>query len=215
MRIDVLTLFPKIFDSYVDESLFSRARKSKLLSFYAHDLRDYLNGPKDRVDDRPFGGGPGMVIKAEPVYKAVAAAKKKAGKVKSRVILFSTRGAIFDAAAAKRLAKYKQLIFICGHYEGVDERVAEHIADEELSIGSYVLSGGEPATIVVMDAVSRQIKGFLGKHESLEEIKGSYPSYTRPASLEIGKGKKKATWKVPEALLNGNHKKINEWRSQI
>ena len=179
MRVDVLTLFPKIFDSYVNESLFARARKNQLISFCAHDIRKYLKGPKDRVDDRPFGGGPGMVIKVEPIYRAVNEAKKKAlrrtqkiqGK-SSRVILFSTRGTPFDAVAARRLSKYKQLIFICGHYEGVDERVAEHVADEELSIGPYVLSGGEPAAIVVMDAVARFIKGFLGKEESLEEMKG-------------------------------------------
>lgn len=214
MRFDILTIFPRIFDSYINESLMKRAIKNKLISVHAYDLRDYLSGPKDKVDDRPFGGGPGMVLKAEPIYRAVEDVKKKAArrsKLRTRTILFSTRGTLLDATAARRLAKYDQLIFICGHYEGVDERVATHIADEELSIGSFILSGGELPALVAMDVISRFKKGFLGKAESLEEVKGSYPVYTRPAVFSPKKGKK---WAVPHVLMSGDHKKIDEWRGR-
>ena len=182
----------------------------------AHNLRDFSADKKHRkVDDRPFGGGPGMVIQIQPIYKAVEFVKKKVtsrlgSKNKNRVILFSTRGKKFDAKMAKRLAKYDQLILICGRYEGVDERVAQYVADEEISIGDFVLSGGELAAAIVVDAVSRQIPGVLGKYESLEEIKGSYPVYTRPEIFVPKKGGKK--WIVPKVLLSGHQKKIEEWR---
>ncbi|MFH1246400.1 MAG: tRNA (guanosine(37)-N1)-methyltransferase TrmD [Candidatus Liptonbacteria bacterium] len=234
MRFDIATIFPHIFDSYINESLFMRARKNKIISVYTHNLRDYLSGPKDRVDDRPFGGGPGMVLKVEPIYRAVqdilknGKRSRKKARNKSRIILFSTRGKKLNAKEARRLSKYNQLIFICGHYEGVDERVAEHIADEELSIGDYVLSGGELAAMVAAETISRFLPGFLGTGESLEEIKGSYPVYSRPAEFSPGtrnvkikktessvsKQQQLRPWKVPKVLLSGNHKKIAAWRKQ-
>ncbi len=154
-----------------------------------------------------------MVFKVEPIYKAVNSILKNSKfqipNSKRRVILFSTRGKKLDAKIAKRLTKYDRLILICGRYEGVDERVAEHIADEEISIGDYVLSGGELAALVLMETVSRFLPGFLGKAGSLEEKKGSYPVYTRPAEFKPGKGK---IWKVPSELLSGHHQKIRKWR---
>ncbi len=226
-RFDIITIFPKILDSYFKESILKRAEVKRLIKIVTHNLRDFTKDKHNKVDDSPYGGGPGMVIQIEPVYRAVQFVKSKMTphvilrtelegsrkkKLKQRIILFSTRGKKFDAAAAKRLAKYDQLIFICGRYEGVDERVAEHIADEELSIGDFVLSGGELPAAIVIEAVSRFIPGVLGKYESLEEVKGSYPVYTRP-EIFITKDKKK--WKVPKVLLEGNHKKIEEWRKKI
>ena len=215
MRFDIITIFPRIFDSYFNESLFKRAKKNKLLEVKTHDLRDFASDKHRKVDDSPYGGGPGMVLKIEPIAKAVSSILRnyklqiiKKIKKKTRVILFSTRGKKFDEKTAQRLAKYDQLIFICGRYEGVDERVAKYIADEEISIGDFTLSGGELPAMVVIEAVARKLKGFLGKHESLEEVKGSYPVYTRPESLTI-KGKH---LRVPEVLLNGNHKEIDTWR---
>jgi tRNA (guanine37-N1)-methyltransferase len=235
MRFDIITIFPKIFDSYLGESLFKRAQKSGIVKIIAHNLRDFTNDKHKRacptgrrqsfgrVDDKPFGGGPGMVLQIEPIYKAVQFLKLKVkseklsarggsafgGKV--RTILFSTRGKKLDAKTAKRLARHKQLILICGRYEGVDERVAKYVADEEISIGDYVLSGGELAALVLIESVSRFLPGFLGKRESLEEIKGSYPVYTRP-EVFLPSGKRQ--WKVPKVLLSGDHKKIREWREK-
>lgn len=248
MRFDIITIFPKIFDSYLRESLIKRALNKKTIDIRVHDLRDFVEAkhvkarrkPRRTVDDSPFGGGPGMVLKVEPIFKAVSRIKRQG----SRVILFSTRGKKLDVKTAKRLLKYRQLILICGRYEGVDERVAEHIADEEISIGDYVLSGGELPALVLIEAVSRYLPGFLGKRESLEEIKGSYPVYTRPEiftppslpslirtlarqSLGVGgnkrirkhrktilSSKKRAAWRVPKVLLSGDHKKIREWRGK-
>ena len=154
-----------------------------------------------------------MVMKVEPIYKAAMKVLRKIKKGKTRTILFSTRGKLFTNNEAKRLSKYDNLILICGRYEGVDERVAEHIADEEISIGDFVLSGGELPALVVIDVVSRQIPGVLGKTESLEEIKGSYPVYTKPAEFVIKEKGRKKMWKVPEVLQSGNHKRIEEWRA--
>ena len=216
MRFDIITIFPNIFSSYLKESFLKRAQEKKLISIKAHDLRDYSIDRHRKVDDRPFGGGPGMVLKVEPIYKAVnelvsSKDRKLVSRSKTRVILFSLRGKRLDAKEAKRLAKYDRLILICGRYEGVDERVAEHVVDEEISIGDYVLSGGELPALVLMESVCRFIPGFLGKAESLEEINGSFPTYTRPEPFKPKKGK---AWKVPEVLLSGDHKKIEEWRSK-
>jgi len=191
MRFDIITIFPKIFDSYLNESLIKRAQEKKLISVKAYNLRDFaeerrVKGRKDprrMVDDRPFGGGPGMVLKIEPIFRAVSRIKGQVSskkKPKTGTILFSLRGKKLDAKVSKRLSKYDQLILICGRYEGVDERVAQYVADEEISIGDYVLSGGELPALVLMESVCRFIPGFLGKHESLEDFKGSYPTYTRP-----------------------------------
>ncbi|MEK7641301.1 MAG: tRNA (guanosine(37)-N1)-methyltransferase TrmD [Patescibacteria group bacterium] len=209
MRFDILTIFPKIFDSYINESILKRAREKKLIKITAHNLRDFTTDKHRKVVDSPFGGGPGMVFKLEPIYKAVEKLKAKSKKLKTRTILFSTRGKRFDNKEAKRLAKYDQLILICGRYEGVDERVAEHIADEEISIGDYVLAGGELPAMVLAEAVARFIPGVLGKWESLEDVKGSYPVYTRPAEFRPKKGK---NWKVPKVLMSGSHKDIDKWR---
>ena len=187
MRFHIITIFPGIFDSYLGESLFKRAGKNKLLSARAYDLREFTDDKHRKVDDRPFGGGPGMVFKVQPIFRAVEFIKKKAerGTKKGRIrtILFSTRGEKLDAKMAKRLSRYDGLILICGRYEGVDERVARHIADEEVSIGDYILSGGELPALVLMEAVSRFIPGFLGKEGSLEEMNGSFPTYTRPEAF--------------------------------
>ena len=220
-KFDIITIFPKIFDSYISESILKRAQEKRLIKITAHNLRDFTTDKHHKVDDKPYGGGPGMVLKAEPIYKAVQKIKgnpSTSSGSKKRVILFSTRGKKLDSTIAKRLSKYDQLILICGRYEGVDERVAKYIADEEISIGDYVLSGGELPAMVLVDAVSRQVPGVLGKYESLEEIKGSYPTYTRPEIFvtnekrkRIKKGKM-AAWRVPKVLLSGSHKEIDKWR---
>jgi tRNA (guanine37-N1)-methyltransferase len=223
MRFHILTIFPDIFDSYLDESLFKRAREKKIISVRAYDLRDFTTDRHRKVDDRPFGGGPGMVMKVQPIYDAVkkitasrASANARTGKKvrsKQRVILFSTRGKKLDANTAQRLAKYDDLILICGRYEGVDERVAEYIADEEISIGDFVLSGGELPALVLMEAVSRHVPGFLGKEESLEEVNGSFKTFTRPEVFVAATREKKAKkWPVPKVLLSGDPKKVREWR---
>jgi tRNA (guanine37-N1)-methyltransferase len=210
LRFDILTIFPQAFDSYFEESLVKRAREKKLIEIEAHDLRNWSTSRHKKVDDKPFGGGPGMVIQVEPVWRALADIRKKKGK--QRVILFSTRGKKFDASMAKRLSAYDQLILICGRYEGVDERVAEHIADEEISMGDYVLSGGELPAMILVEAVSRFRPGFLGKYESLEDKRGSFPAYSRPEVFSPGKGKK--PWVVPKVLLSGNHATIEAWRKR-
>ena len=212
MQFHLLTIFPSMFDSYLSESLFKRARKEKIISVKVYNPRDFTADKHRKVDDRPFGGGPGMVMQVQPIYKTIAFIRKKQkakSKKKVRTILFSTRGKKLDAKTAKRLSKYDDLILICGRYEGVDERVADYVADEEISIGDYILSGGELPALIVMEAVSRFVPGFLGKQESLEEINGSFPTYTRPEVFEPKKGKR---WSVPKVLLSGDHAKIQAWR---
>jgi tRNA (guanine37-N1)-methyltransferase len=207
LQIDIITIFPEMVMPYLSGSILGRAqrpvgaRRAVPLQIRVHQLRDWTTDKHNHVDDKPFGGGPGMVMQVQPFDKALKALKLKK---KSRVILTSAQGKVFTQEDAKRLAKYDRLVFLCGRYEGVDERVAEHLADEELSIGNYVLTGGELAALVMADAVSRHIPGVLGKGESLEEVHGSFPQYTRP---EVYK-----KWKVPAVLMSGNHKKIEEWR---
>ncbi len=233
MRFDIITIFPKIFDSYFSESILARAQAKELIDINIHDLRDWAEGAHRQVDDRPFGGGPGMVLKIEPIYRCVQFLKSKVKsqklKVKSkikkikkvRVILLSAKGKRFVQSDVKRLLKYDQIIFICGRYEGVDERVAKHVADEELSIGDFVLTGGELPAMIVIDSISRHIPNVIGKSESLTEESFTlynknvkikyieYPHYTRPEIFEPVKKKK---WATPKVLLSGNHKKIHEWR---
>lgn len=211
-----------MFDSYFKESMFKRAVKKRLVKVNILNLRDFAADKHKkarptgrwsfgRVDDRPFGGGPGMALQIEPIWRAVQFAKRKAQRAKrTRVVLFSTRGEKLNSKIAKRLAICDELILICGRYEGVDERVARYVADEEISIGDYVLSGGELAAMVLVEAVARFIPGFLGRRESLEEIKGSYPVYTRPEIFSPAKNKR---WAVPKVLLSGDHKKVEKWRS--
>lgn len=207
LKFNILTIFPKAFDSYFSESILKRAQKKRLVKINIHNLRDFSKDKHKKVDDRPYGGGPGMVLQVDPIYRAVQSIKSKIKKSKTRIILFSTRGKKLDSKMAKRLAKYDNLILICGRYEGVDERVADYIADEEISIGDYILSGGELPAMVLTEAVARFVPGVLGKEESLEEIKGSYPVYTRP---EVFKD-----WKTPKVLLSGDHKRIIEWRKRF
>jgi tRNA (guanine37-N1)-methyltransferase len=220
MKFDIITIFPKIFDSYFSESILKRAQEKRLIKITAHNLRDFTTDRHHKVDDSPYGGGPGMVLKIEPIYKAITKLTTNNSRLKSRIILFSTRGKKLDSKTAKRLSKYDQLIMICGRYEGVDERVAKYVADEEISIGDYVLSGGELPAMVLTEAVSRYIPGVLGKYESLEDIKGSFPTYTRPEvfqpryTIHDTRSKKPKAWRVPGVLLSGAHKKIAEYRKK-
>jgi len=223
MKIDIITIFPNIFDSFLKESLLARAQKKKLIKINIHNLRKWTNDNHKTVDGRPYGGGAGMVLKIEPIAKAVQSLKSAKHKTqnikhkqKTRVILLSAKGKTFTQKDARRLVKYDQVIFICGRYEGVDERVAKHVADEEISIGNYVLFGGEIPAMVIMEAVSRLLHGVVAKEESIknesfsdkEAKEKEHPQYTRPEVFVISKKK----LKVPSVLLSGNHKKINEWR---
>jgi len=226
MRFDIITIFPGAF-SYLNESIIRRATDKKLLDIHVHDLRVFAHDKHRRVDDRPYGGGAGMVMKVEPIYRAIEHIKKNTVRKKykkTRIILFAAKGKRFVQKKAQQLARYDHIIFICGHYEGVDERVALHVADEELSIGDYVLTGGELPAMVVLDAVSRHIHGVI-KEESLQQESFSmdkgdnytleYPHYTRPETfLPKGKnnGKKIRPWGVPKVLLGGDHAKIERWK---
>jgi len=216
IKFDIITIFPAIFKSYLSESLIARAIAKKFIQVNTHNLRDWTSDKHKTVDDRPFGGGLGMVMKTEPIYKAVQDLKSKNSK-KAKIILFSPRGKKFNQKMAYRLSKLDRIIFISGRYEGVDERVAKNIADIELSIGDYVLMGGELPAMVVIETIARLIPGVLGKPQLLKEriTKGGgfaeYAQYTRP---EIFSPKKGVSWKVPSVLLSGNHKKIEEWKSK-
>lgn len=216
MQFHVVTIFPSILDSYLKESIIGRARNSGVIEVFAHNLRDYTTDKHGKVDDTPYGGGAGMVLQVQPIYACVENIKKqiaeKRKKSKTRVILFSAKGKKYTQRSAERLAKYTNLILICGRYEGVDERVAEQIADEEISIGDYVLTGGELPAIVVIDSVTRLLPGVLGneesaKHESHKEKNyKEYPQYSKPARFN--------GWQVPEILLGGNHNEIKKWREK-
>ncbi|MEK7104327.1 MAG: tRNA (guanosine(37)-N1)-methyltransferase TrmD, partial [Patescibacteria group bacterium] len=212
-----ITIFPEIFDFYLGQSLISKARKKGVLKIKTHQLRDFTNDKHSTVDDKPFGGGRGMVLKAEPIVKALSKLKVQSAKckVKPRIILFSPRGKKFTQKMATNWAKQDQLIFICGRYEAIDERVAKNLATDVVSIGDYVLMGGELPALVVIESVARLLPGAVGNSEALigERITKTggfveYPQYTRPDVVEI-KGKKA---RVPKVLLSGNHKKIDEWR---
>ena len=212
MQFDILTIFPDIVESYAHESILGRAQKKKLIKITAHDLRDWAHGKHRSVDDTPYGGGPGMVMRADVIARAVKDLSKTKKK-KTRVILFSAAGKLFTQRDATRYAKkYGCLIMICGRYEGVDERVAKYVADEEISIGDYVLSGGELPALVVTEAVARLIPGVLGKKESEESkrLGVGVLQYTRPEEIIIG-GKKP---QVPDVLISGHHAEIERWRKE-
>jgi len=208
IKFDIITIFPKIFDSYFKESFIKKAGDRGLIKINIHNLRDFAKDKRKTVDDRPFGGGLGMVLKVEPVYKAVKKIKGKKGKV----VLFTPRGKKFDQKTAYQLSKLNQIVMICGRYEGVDERVAKHVADMELSIGDYDLMGGELPSMIVVETVARLIPGVLGKPALLEERITKekwfmeYPQYTRPEVFQ--------KWKVPKVLISGNHKEIGAWRKK-
>lgn len=209
IKFNLLTIFPNIFDSYLNESLIKRAQKSGIIEVKIWNLRDFSKERHQKVDDRPFGGGPGMVLMFDPIERAIKKIKSKS-KGGIKVILLSTRGKIMTSSLAKKFSNQKEIILISGRYEGVDQRVADYLVDEEVSIGDYVLSGGELPALVLLEAISRFKEGFLGKYESLEDLKGFYPVYTKPAELKI-KSKK---LKVPKVLLSGNHEKISLWRKE-
>lgn len=218
VQFDIITIFPNLFDSYLKESFIKKAQEKGLIKIDIHNLRDFTKDKHKTVDDRPFGGGFGMVLKIEPIDKAIKSLKKsKAAGRRTKVILFTPRGKKFNQKMAYQFSRLKQIIMICGRYEGVDERVAKKIADLELSIGDYDLMGGELPAMVVTETVARLIPGVLGKPELLKERitkkKGfiEYPQYTRPEVFEPKKGVK---WRVPKVLLSGDHKKIEEWRKK-
>jgi tRNA (guanine37-N1)-methyltransferase len=211
MRIDILTIFPQMFDSLFDYSIVGRAVEHGLVNIKLHDIRKYTHDKHHTVDDYPFGGGPGMVLKPEPIFEAVESITGELGISTVPTILLTPQGRLLNQKIAQQLADYQHFILICGRYEGVDERVAEQLVSEELSIGDYVLSGGEVAAMVVVDCVVRLIPGAVGSEESVAEdshIEGllEYPQYTRPAEYR--------DWEVPSVLLSGNHGQIACWRRQ-
>lgn len=205
VKIQILSLFPKICEMLLGETIVGRARRNGLVEIEALDLRTWATGRHRTTDDTPYGGGPGMVMKIEPIFLALSELRTP----DSRVILLSPHGKRFDQRAAETYAAHTHLILICGHYEGVDQRVADHLADEEVSIGDYVLTNGALAACVVADAVARLLPGVLG-HPSSAEAESfttgllDHPHYTRPESFQ--------GWSVPEVLLSGNHAAIEEWR---
>ena len=236
IKFDIITIFPEIFKSFSQEALIARAQVKGIIEIAPHFLRDSGEGPHRKVDDRPYGGGAGMVMMVAPIARELAkiSAKRPEGHLggsasipkalggkKSKIIVFSAKGKQFTQAMARRYAKLDQLIMICGRYEGIDERVAQHLADEEISVGPYVLFGGEVPAMMVMEAVTRLLPGALGKPESLKEESFSgryalhdsrytleYPHYTRPEVFEINKKNRR----VPPVLISGNHAKIEAWR---
>jgi tRNA (guanine37-N1)-methyltransferase len=220
MTFHIVTIFPKIFSAkggpasggdscgYFSQSIIKRAIENKLIDIKVHNLRDWTTDKHKTVDDTPYGGGAGMILKVDPIYECLRSIKPKKGK--TRIVLFSAKGKRYTQSDAKRLAKYDNIVMICGRYEGVDERVAKCLVDEEISIGEYVLTGGEIPAMAVVDSVARLVPGILGNVESAKDESYSrknyleYPQYTKPAEFE--------GWKVPKVLLGGNHKEIEKWR---
>lgn len=216
MNFNVLTIFPKLIDYYCNESILGRAQDNEIINIEAVNIRDFANDKHNTVDDKPYGGGAGMVMKPEPIYNSLesvdAFSDQRSNK---KTILLSPKGKEYDQKKAKSLSELDEINLVCGRYEGVDQRVADHMVDEQLSIGPYVLAGGELPSLIVIESVSRLLSEVLGNPESLdeesyqdknEEIKKEYPQYTRPAEFK--------NWEVPKVLLSGNHKKIKEWRKK-
>jgi tRNA (guanine37-N1)-methyltransferase len=216
LRFDIITIFPEFFREVIDCGILRRARNAGLVEITAHDLRQWTTDKHHVVDDRPFGGGDGMVLKPEPIFAGVealtGASRREDFPVKTRVILLSAQGQVFSQSLAQEIAQNTtHVVLLCGRYEGVDERVAEAIVTDEISIGDYVLSGGEPAATVVIDAVVRLLPGALGSetsavYESFSEGLLDHPQYTRPPEFR--------GMKVPEVLLSGNHAEIERWRKE-
>jgi tRNA (guanine37-N1)-methyltransferase len=213
MRIDVLTIFPKMFDAVLGESIINRAKEKGVVEINVIDLRLFSKDKHRKVDDKPFGGGPGMVMNAEPFFEAINYIRKKTKdiRLKTRIVLLGPKGRRFDQALAAKLSKYEHIVLLCGHYEGIDERVTGHLADDEISIGDFILTGGELPAMVIIDGVVRLLPGALGdedscKDESFTENLLEYPHYTRPADYN--------GMKVPDVLLSGDHEKIKEWRKK-
>lgn len=225
MTFHIITIFPEIFHSYFNESIIGRAQKNKIIKIKTHDLRKWAKDKHKTVDDTPYGGGAGMVMKVEPIYKALRAIKKQK---KTKVILLSAKGKKWNQATAKKYSKLDNVILICGRYEGVDERVKKFV-DDEISIGDYVLTGGEIPAMIIVDSITRLLPGSLGNKESAINESHSepgileYPQYTRPETFEapllplLAKeraGVRLKKLRVPKILLSGNHKKIEEWRKK-
>ncbi|MFA5363464.1 MAG: tRNA (guanosine(37)-N1)-methyltransferase TrmD [Candidatus Omnitrophota bacterium] len=216
MIIDIITIFPGMFGPVLNESIVKRAQQKGKVNIRVHDLRDHTLDKHRKVDDRPFGGGSGMVMCADPIFRIVEKLKGKkrksdTGNRAPKVILLCPQGKTLDQKSAKRIARYKHIILICGHYEGIDERVREGLADEEISIGDYVLTGGELPAMVLADCVVRLLPGVLGdknslKFESFESNLLEYPQYTRPVEYR--------DMKVPAVLVSGDHKRVEEWRKE-
>ncbi len=238
MRFDLITIFPEFFAGPLDYGIVRRAKEAGIVQIHVQDLREFTKDRHKTVDDRPFGGGEGMVLKPEPLFEAVErllgqsmgdSARASAPPLGTAVVLMSASGKLFTQETARRLAKLERIVFICGRYEGVDERVAEHLATEEISVGDYVLSGGELPAAIVLDAVTRLLPGALGNEASTENesFSGSgewrvasgeqagpqvqkmlldYPHYTRPAEYR--------GWKVPDVLIGGHHAEVAKWRAQ-
>lgn len=209
MRIDIVSLFPEMFDGPFGHSIIKRAREAGILDTVITNPRDYAKDKHRIVDDTPFGGGAGMVMKPDPLFFAVEDILEKSSKEKRRILLMCPGGTTFTQAKAKELAGYEQLILLCGHYEGIDERVREHLVDESLSIGDFVLTGGELPAMIVVDAVARMLPGVLGasdsaEHDSFYNGLLEYPQYTRPREFR--------GWQVPDILVSGDHAKIARWR---
>ena len=209
MDFDIVTAFPGMFEGPLSHSIVGRAQESGLVRVRLHDLRDHATDRHRRVDDAPYGGGGGMVLMPGPLFAAVEAIQKRHPAVSSRTILLCPQGATLTQETAKRLARIDRLILICGRYEGIDERVREHLVDEEISIGDYVLTGGEIPAMVVVDGVTRLLPGALGdeeaaRHDSFFAGRLDHPHYTRPADFR--------GWRVPEILLSGDHAQIGAWR---
>lgn len=212
MKFNIVTIFPDIISNYCKETILGRAQKNKIIKINAINLRDFAEDKHKKVDDTPYGGGAGMVMKPEPIYRALKslkALKSKSSKKTKKTILMSPRGKQFDQKMAQDFSKLKEITFVCGRYEGVDQRVVDNMVDEEVSVGPYVLAGGELGALIIIEAVSRLKKGVLGNPASLLEethsLAGSeYAQYTKPEKFK--------NWKVPDVLLSGNHKEIKEWR---
>jgi len=209
MHIDILCLFPEMFTSPLNESIIKRAREQELVNITVHNIRDYTHDKHHTVDDYPYGGGPGMVLKPEPIFEAAEAVKQQLGVSELPIILLTPQGRLFSQSVARELSLHPYLMLVCGHYEGLDERVCEHLATDGISIGDYVLSGGELAALVVVDAVVRLMPGVLGSQDSAGSDSHSnglleYPQYTRPDVYQ--------DWQVPPVLLSGNHGEIAQWR---
>ena len=210
MTFHVVTLFPEVIEAYTNASILGRAQKGKLLKVKTYQLRDTAGNKWGKVDERPYGGGPGMVLRAEPVIKAVQQITKNKSQ-KTKVLVTAAGGKLLTNAYAKSLLKYKDVIIVCGRYEGIDARAIKVLKAEEVSVGPYILTGGEVPAMAIIDAAARQIKGVLGKFESLEESRvASHEIYTRPEVLKI-KGK---SFKVPKVLLSGHHAKMDVWKSK-
>ena len=218
MKFQLITIFPNIFDSYLNESILKRARDKKIIRCQIHNLRDWTRDKHRSVDDAPYGGGAGMLMKIEPLYKALQDIKKLDRKVKpsqKKIVLLSASGKKWNQVLAQKYSKLEEIIFICGRYEGTDARIKKFV-DEEISVGDYVLTGGELPALTIIDSITRLLPGVLGNNASVVEESHSeaglmeYPQYTRPEVFQAGKKK----YIVPKILLSGDHKKIKAWREK-